>query len=79
MRLSLTKAAHVAMSSVAWQEIRIRSGRDDKVVADEIPGFQERSAKLQIPRLPRISCRESCGFGELHVVLFRENHISGGW
>ena len=20
---------------------------------------------------------ESCGFGQLHVVLFRENHISG--
>jgi hypothetical protein len=30
MRLSLTKAAHVAMSSAAWQEIRVRSGRDDK-------------------------------------------------
>ncbi len=29
MRLSLTKAAHVAMSSAAWQEIRVRSGRDD--------------------------------------------------
>ena len=33
MRLSLTKAAHAAMSSVAWQEIRVRSGRDDKFVA----------------------------------------------
>jgi hypothetical protein len=32
MRLSLTKAAHVAMSSAAWQEIRVRSGRDDKFV-----------------------------------------------
>jgi hypothetical protein len=21
---------------------------------------------------------ESCGFGQMHVVLFRENHISGG-
>jgi hypothetical protein len=43
-----------------------------------IPRFQERSAELQIPRLPRISCRE-CGFGQLHVVLFKENHISGRW
>jgi hypothetical protein len=30
MRLSLRKAAHAAMSSAAWQEIRVRSGRDDK-------------------------------------------------
>jgi G:T-mismatch repair DNA endonuclease (very short patch repair protein) len=30
MRLSLTKAAYAAMSSAAWQEIRVRSGRDDK-------------------------------------------------
>jgi hypothetical protein len=35
MRLSLTKAAHVAMSSAAWQEIRVRSGRDDKFIAQE--------------------------------------------
>jgi hypothetical protein len=32
MRLSLTKAAHVVVSSAARQEIRVRSGRDDKVV-----------------------------------------------
>ena len=25
-----TKAAHAAMSSAAWQEIRVRFGRDDK-------------------------------------------------
>jgi len=31
MRLSLRKAAHAAMSRIAWQEIRVRSGRDDKV------------------------------------------------
>jgi hypothetical protein len=30
MRLSLTKGAHAAVSSAAWQEIRVRSGRDDK-------------------------------------------------
>ena len=33
MRLSLMKAAHVVVSSAAWQEIRVRSGRDDKFVA----------------------------------------------
>jgi hypothetical protein len=32
MRLSLRKAAHAAMSSAAWQEIRVRSGRDDNSV-----------------------------------------------
>jgi hypothetical protein len=29
MRLSLRKDAHAAVSSAAWQEIRVRSGRDD--------------------------------------------------
>jgi hypothetical protein len=33
MRLSLPKGAHVVMSSAAWQEIRVRSGRDDNFVA----------------------------------------------
>jgi hypothetical protein len=32
MRLSSMKAAHVAVSNAANQEIRVRSGRDDKVV-----------------------------------------------
>jgi hypothetical protein len=31
MRPSLRKGAYAASSSVAWQEIRVRSGRDDKV------------------------------------------------
>jgi len=30
MRLSLRKGARAAVSSAAWQEIRVRSGRDDK-------------------------------------------------
>jgi hypothetical protein len=30
MRLSLRKGAHAAASGAAWQEIRVRSGRDDK-------------------------------------------------
>jgi hypothetical protein len=29
MRPSLRKGANAALSSVAWQEIRVRSGRDD--------------------------------------------------
>src|ERR1700733_15926745 len=32
MRLSLRKGAHAASSSAAWQEIRVRSGRDDTSV-----------------------------------------------
>jgi hypothetical protein len=32
MRPSLPKGAHAASSSAAWQEIRVRSGRDDKFV-----------------------------------------------
>jgi hypothetical protein len=32
MRLSSRKAAHAAMSSAAWLEIRVRSGRDDNSV-----------------------------------------------
>jgi hypothetical protein len=30
MRRSLRKGAHAALSSAAWQEIRVRFGRDDK-------------------------------------------------
>src|ERR1700677_3233466 len=30
MRPSLRKGAYAALSSAAWQEIRVRSGRDDK-------------------------------------------------
>src|ERR1700677_1049665 len=41
MRFSLRKAAHAAMSSAAWQEIRVRSGRDDNSIARKWP--QKRS------------------------------------
>jgi hypothetical protein len=34
MRPSLRKGAHVALSSAAWQEIRVRFGRDDTSVWD---------------------------------------------
>jgi hypothetical protein len=30
MRLSLEKGAHAVLSGPAWQEIRVRFGRDDK-------------------------------------------------
>jgi hypothetical protein len=33
VRLSLMKAAYAVLSSAAWQEIRVRSGRDDKFIA----------------------------------------------
>ena len=66
MRLSLRKGAHAVLSSAAWQEIRVRSVEKH---------FHERSAELQIPRLPRISCRTwwrwrtSCAFpyGKAHT------------
>jgi hypothetical protein len=32
MRLSLKKGAYAVLSSAAWQEIRVRSGRDDNSV-----------------------------------------------
>jgi hypothetical protein len=32
MRLSLKKGAHAVFSGAAWQEIRVRSGREDKFV-----------------------------------------------
>ncbi len=33
MRLSLRRAAHAALSSAAWQEIRVRFGRDDNITS----------------------------------------------
>ena len=39
MRLSLTKAAYVVVSGAAKQEIRVRSGRDDKFVAANLTDF----------------------------------------
>jgi hypothetical protein len=35
MRLSLRRGAHAALSSAAWQEIRVRSGRDDNSFTTE--------------------------------------------
>jgi hypothetical protein len=81
MRLSLLKAAYAVILSAARQEIRVRSGRDDKGEGKRVPGrCQNISMKgprncrsLGFPRFPV----ESCGFDQVHVVLFAENHIPG--
>jgi hypothetical protein len=41
MRPSLRKGAHQALSSTAWQEIRVRSGRDDKFRSNEMSNRSE--------------------------------------
>jgi hypothetical protein len=38
MRLSLKKGAHAVLSGAAWQEIRVRFGRDDKGEGDASMG-----------------------------------------
>ena len=50
MRPSLRKGAGVVLSSAAWQETRVRFGRDDtSVLVEEL--FQDKSAEQQIPPL----------------------------
>jgi hypothetical protein len=39
MRLSLRQGAYAALSRTAWQEIRVRSGRDDKGEGDASIAF----------------------------------------
>jgi hypothetical protein len=51
MRLSLTKAAYVAMSSAALQKIRVRSGRDHKVVAGKYQIFHGESSPTFVATL----------------------------
>src|SRR3984957_7266137 len=50
MRLSLRKAAHAAMSSAAWQEIRVRSGRDDDSIARKWPQKRSDEWLLMVPQ-----------------------------
>src|SRR6202021_57411 len=50
MRLSLRKAAHAAMSSAAWQEIRVRSGRDDNSIARKWPQKRSDEWLLVVPQ-----------------------------
>jgi hypothetical protein len=42
MRLFLKKGAYAALSSTAWQEIRVRSGRDDNFVEGSAFGYPVR-------------------------------------
>ena len=53
MRLSLRKGAQVVLFGAAWQEIRVRSGRDDKVSVasfrDSISQGNTTVVKLVIP------------------------------
>src|ERR1700723_2411129 len=46
----LQKGAHAALSSAAWQEIRVRSGRDDTSVCNG-KRLGEVKGEPQIPRL----------------------------
>jgi hypothetical protein len=41
-RLSLKKGAHAVLSGAAWQEIRVRSGRDDNSFLGLLSVFQEK-------------------------------------
>src|SRR5450755_1478197 len=62
MRLSLRKGAHAVLSSAAWQEIRVRSGRDDNSVVAKTsfsPGNAEFYPSTELssrPERTRISC-----------------------
>ena len=69
MRLSLRKGAHAALSSAAWQEIRVRSGRDDKFIAPE----RLNCRSLGFPGFPV----ELGGAGELHAPFFTERRTRG--
>jgi hypothetical protein len=73
MRLSLRKAAHAAMSSAAWQEIRVRSGRDDKVEGGVYLGVGYVGwGALQVIR--DTPCAVACGRGAqqaLHYATLR--------
>jgi len=63
----------VSDKSVEALRSRMTIAQDDDMWE---PRMRAPEGRPQIPRLPRISCREF-GFGQLHVVLFKENHISG--
>src|SRR5580700_11228917 len=71
MRLSLTKAAHAATSSDAWQEIRVRSGRDDKFV-----GLRKAVQRLENHNLPKtnLSSRPERSVVERSAVSFFGSH-----
>jgi hypothetical protein len=64
MRLSLLKAAIAVISSAAWQEIRVRSGRDDKSVCTAQRSSQgENCRSLGFARDDRGKANGSMGSG----------------
>ena len=54
MRLSLKKGAHAAVSSAAWQEIRVRSGRDDKSVEPFTPSRPLGTQSIFLPQICQV-------------------------
>src|ERR1700733_6819167 len=66
MRLSLRKAAHAAMSSAAWQEIRVRSGRDDNSIARKWPQKRSDEWLLMVPQ----NCHPDRSVAEWRDLLF---------
>src|ERR1700727_2667213 len=69
MRLFLRKAAHAAMSSAAWQEIRVRSGRDDNSIARKWP--QKRSDEWLLMGQPKCPPGRSVAQWRDLLFLFR--------
>src|ERR1700727_1284650 len=66
MRLSLRKAAHAAMSSAAWQEIRVRSGRDDNSIARKWPQKRSDEWLLMVPQ----NCHPDRSVAQWRDLLF---------
>src|ERR1700733_7696968 len=66
MRLSLRKAAHAAMSSAAWQETRVRSGRDDNSIARKWPQKRSDEWLLMVPQ----NCHPDRSVVEWRDLLF---------
>ncbi len=64
-----TERRTLALSSAAWQEIRVRSGRDDKFIAPE----RLNCRSLGFPGFPV----ELGGFGKLHAPFLTERRTRG--
>jgi hypothetical protein len=69
MRLSLKKGAHAVLSGAAWQEIRVRFGRDDKGEGDASMGEWPRTEGVfhhlewrKTPRSSNYSLSNRCPF-----------------
>jgi hypothetical protein len=50
MRLSLRKGAHAGLSSAAWQEIRVRSGLNDKCLGRRGSPFKPNEGLNEAPK-----------------------------